>query len=94
MDVVEVTRLGLGTYLWVANLARAYRQLRTCPLSVPLLGITIDGNSYFNVAPPFRCRTSSMACARTTSAVVYILRKKWHFALCYLDNFVGLAATK
>ena len=90
----EVARLGTGCYLWCADLARAYRQLRTCPLSTPLLGITLDGRFYTDIAPPFGCRTSSMACARTTNAVVYLMRKKKHHVHCYLDDFVGVAATK
>ena len=90
----EVARIGRSAYLWTADLARAYRQLRACPLSTPLLGITIDGAHYTDIAPPFGCRTSSMACARTTAAVVYLLRKRGHFVHCYLDDFVGVAPTK
>ena len=89
----EISRLGEGCFVWCADLARAYRQLRTCPLSTPLFGITHDGKYYIDAAPPFGCRTSSMACARTTGAVVYLLRKMGHFALCYLDDFVGVAST-
>ena len=90
----EVTRIGDGAYLWCADLARAYRQLRCCPLSTPLLGIALDGKFYTDIAPPFGCRTSSMACARTTNAVVYLMRKRGHFVHCYLDDFVGVAADK
>ena len=89
----EVARAGRGCYLWSADLARAYRQLRTCPLSTPLLGIKFKGKHYTDIAPPFGCRTSSMACARTTNAVVYLLRKKGHYVQCYLDDFVGVART-
>ena len=35
-----------------------------------------------------------MACARTTSTIVYLLTRKGHFALCYLDDFIRVAATK
>ena len=66
----RVSRLGPGCLIWCADLARAYS-----PLSTPLFGITIDGNVYVDVAPPFGCRTSSIACARTTNMVVYLLRK-------------------
>ena len=89
----EVARLGPACYLWSADLARAYRQLRSCPLSTPLLGITLHGKHYTDITPPFGCRTSSMACARTTNAVVYLLRKKGHHVHCYLDDFVGVAPT-
>ena len=78
----EVTRIRLSTYLWCADLARAYRQLWTCLLSTPLLDIATD----IALPPTFDCRTSSMACARTTNAVVYILRKRGHFVHWYLND--------
>ena len=89
----EVSRLGPACYMWCADLARAYRQLRACPLSTPLYGITLDGNTYIDIAPPFGCRTSSMACARTTGAVVHIMRECGYHVMCYLDDFVGIAAS-
>ena len=95
MDLAdEVARLGRGCYMWCTDLSRAYRQLRACPLAAPLYGITLDGKVYIDTAPPFGCRTSSMACARTTNAVVYLLQKLGHFAKCYLDDFAGAAGTR
>ena len=85
MDAADA-RLGLGSYLWYADLTRMYRQLRTCPLSTTLLGILVDGQHYTDIAPPFGCRTSLVACARTTNAVVYLLRKREHFVHYYLDG--------
>ena len=76
------------------NEARAYRQLRTCPLSIPLLGITSAEQCYTDIASLFGCRTSSLACACTTSVVVYLLRKMNHHVFCYLDDFVGVAPTE
>ena len=35
-----------------------------------------------------------LACARTTEALVHLLREKGHFVLCYLDDFVGVASTE
>ena len=77
-------------FMWSIDLARAYRQLRTDPLSVPLLGITFNNNKFFDLAPPFGCRTSAMACARTTNAVVFLLKNKGFTCFCYLDDFLGI----
>ena len=63
-------------------------------MSTPLYGITIGGRHYTDIALPFGCWTSSLAYARTTNAVVYILRKKGHYGHCHLDDFVGVAGTK
>ena len=90
----EVARIGPASYLWCADLASAYLQLRTCPISTPLLGVTINSKYYTDISPPFGCRTSSMARARTTNAVVYLMRKRGHHVHCYLDDFVGVAPPK
>ena len=42
-----------------------------------------------DLAPPFGCRMSALACSRTTAAVVWILKKKGVWSRCYLDDFVG-----
>ena len=89
-----VVEEGQGCYMWSIDLARAYRQIRTCPLSTPLLGIQHKGKFYVDVCPPFGCRTSSYICARTTSAVVWILKQGGIKTLCYLDDFVGVASSE
>ena len=61
---------------------------------MPLLGIATNGKTYIDIAPPFGCRTSAMACARTTWALVWLLRKEGYFSLCYLDDFEGIEKTK
>ena len=38
----QLTQLGPNAWLWSADLARAYGQLRVCPLMAPLLGILLD----------------------------------------------------
>lgn len=86
----KVSEAGKGALLWSADLARAYRQLRVCPLSIPLLGITFEQKFYLDLAPPFGCRMSAMACARTTEAVVWLVRKQGFTIFCYLDDFVGV----
>lgn len=84
---------GSGSYMWTIDLARAYRQLRTCPLSTPLLGIQNNNKFYVDFSPPFGCRTSAYFCARTTAAVQWLLEKKGVVLLCYLDDFIGIAPT-
>ena len=76
-----------------ADLARAYRQLRVCLLSTPLLGVSLDNKFYIYIAPPFGCCTSALACARNTYVVVWLLRQEGLYVLCYLDDFVELEAT-
>ena len=81
---------GSDSWLWGADFSRAYRKPTVCPLSEPLLGISVQNNYYIDIAPPFGCRTSALACARTTRDVVWLIRQKGFYCLCYLDDFAGV----
>ena len=59
-----------------------------------LLGIRFKEKYYIDIASPFGCRTSALACARATRAVVWLLRQDGFFSLCYLDDCVGIESTK
>lgn len=89
-DLITRLRLvGSGAYIWKADLARAYRQLRTDPIDTPLLGVTFDQKIYIDNCPPFGCRSSSAVCQRTANAVVYMLARQGHHCIAYLDDFSG-----
>ena len=90
----RLSSLGHGTWLWLADLARAYRQLRACSLSIPLLGVMLNDQYYVDISLLFGCRMSSLACAWTTHALVWLLRTEGFNSICYLDDFTGLEATK
>ena len=91
--------IGKGTYLWSADVSRAYRQLRTDPLSAPLFGITFEDSIYIDIALPFGCRSSGAACVRMTSAIAWIMAQMGYYTTVYVDDFIGaepsyLAASK
>ena len=64
----RLSSLGQDAWLWSADLAHVYRQLHTCPLSIPLLGLKINDQYFVIISLPFRCRTSALMCARTLHA--------------------------
>lgn len=92
--VAHLQSLGPGAWIWVADLQRAYRQLRVDPLDTPLLGLRVDGGIYLDLCPAFGCRSSSAACQRTSNAVVYIMRSMNHVVYAYLDDYTGCSATE
>lgn len=87
--VSRLQQEGRGAFIWKADLARAYRQLRADPLDAPLLGIKHSGKIYIDKCPPFGCRSSSAACQRVANAIVFILARAQHHCLAYLDDFAG-----
>ena len=60
---------------------------------MPLLGIRVDEKYYIDCSPPFGCRTSALACERMSSAVLWLFKQQGFQALCYLDDFVGVASS-
>lgn len=91
-DLVSKLKMeGKGAYVWKADLARAYCQLRADPLDAPLLGIN-HKSIYVDRCPPFGCRSSSAACQRVANALVYSLASNSHHCLAYLDDFAGCDA--
>lgn len=76
-------------WIWKADLARAYRQLRVDPIDTPLLGFGVDAGTYIDLCPSFGCRSSSGACQRVSAAVCYIMANRGFQILAFLDDFAG-----
>ena len=62
-------------HLFKIDLSRAYRQLRSCPLDWPLLGISWGDAFFVDRTIPFGLRHGASACQRTTEAVAEIAAK-------------------
>lgn len=95
MDLTAlVLHLGGRPWLWKADLARAYRQLRLDPIDTPLLAMGFKHDTYLDLCPSFGCRSSSSACQRVAAAVVFLMRKKGWNVLAFLDDFAGVQASE
>lgn len=90
--IAKLQTEGPGAYIWKADLARAYRQLRSDPVDAPLLCIQFDDQIFIDRCPPFGCRSSSAACQRVANAIVYMMANNQHHCLAYLDDFAGCSA--
>lgn len=89
-DLAEIIQRSPSTaWLWKADLARAYRQLRVDPIDTPLLGFGVGTDSYIDLCPSFGCRSSSGACQRLSAAVVFMMARKGFSVLAFLDDFAG-----
>lgn len=94
-DLTETLKgLGPNAWIWIADLQRAYRQLRVDPLDTLLLGLQINQAVFVDLCPSFGCRSSSAACQRTSNAISYLMRKEGHTIYAYLDDFAGCAPTQ
>lgn len=89
-DLINKLQLqGPGSWVWKADLSRAYRQIRIDPLDTPLLGFRVEDSYYIDLCPSFGCKSSSAACQRVANAVTYLMGKNEHFVLAYLDDYAG-----
>lgn len=77
-------------YFWKADLRRAYRQMRCCPLSYPLLGIKFEGEFFVDICPSFGCRLSGGAQMRVSAAIAHMF-SQWTGSpmLYYVDDFIS-----
>lgn len=91
--IARLQCLGRGAWLWKADLARAYRQLRADPIDAPLLGIQFADSIYIDACPPFGCRSSSAACQRVANALAFLMARQSFHCLAYLDDFAGCEAS-
>lgn len=89
-DLITKLQLqGPGSWIWKADLSRAYRQIRIDPLDTPLLGFRVEDLFYIDLCPSFGCKSSSAASQRIANAVSYLMAQKQHFILGYLDDYAG-----
>ena len=94
LDLGElVKRAGKGSLMWKNDLARAYRQMRTCPLAYPLMCIKHEGAYYVDICPAFGCRISGASQQRVSQAVCHLMSEKGYTSLAYVDDFCGVGAT-
>ena len=62
--------------------------------SIPLLGLKLNVKYFLDISLPCGAGLPPLECARTTRALVRLLRKEDFYRHCYLDDFIGLEATK
>lgn len=92
--VALIKKHGPGSYLYGTDLSRAYKQLRSCPLDWPLLGIYFDGQWFCDISISFGLRWGAMACQRLTEAICFITKKEGHDNISYIDDFAGVAGAE
>ena len=55
--------------------------------------MTVDGFMYFHTAMPFGLWSATIACQRTTKAVVYMLNQQGVLVDAYIDDFYSADST-
>lgn len=88
-DTVRVIQAkNFRVLLATLDIERAYRNIPSCPLDLPLLGIRIDGQYYVDAAMPFGARNSSFYMQKVADFIVRALAARGIQCHLYLDDMV------
>ncbi len=84
---------GPASYMYSVDLARAYRQLRNCPTTLPLLCYNWQNKYYVDRAPCFGLRTSASFMQRTSCAIKHFMAHLKYLILSYIDDMAGVESS-
>ena len=85
-----IVKKGQGSYIFLRDLSRCYRQIKICPLSFPYTGIEFDSQIYFDSGLMFGLKSACHICQEITSAVAHIMIHTGYDLLNYIDDFAGV----
>ena len=89
--VRRLQQVGPGAHMFTLDVARAYKNFKSCPLDWPLLAVRWQDTHYLDITMPFGARASSAHMQRVADAIVAILADKGVEAFMYLDDMIVVA---
>ena len=84
--VALVKKKGKGCALMKRDLRRAYKQILVDPGDWPYLGLSWNGEFFFDMTMPMGLRSSARCCQRITNAVRYMVQQKGFDLVAFLDD--------
>ena len=88
--VNEVKQAGRGCHVFKVDVSRAFRHIKVDPGDLDLLGLEWRGASYLDTCVPFGMRHGTQIFQRVSDAVRYMMRRRGHTVLNYVDDFLGV----
>ena len=86
---LRIYQLGQGALMFKIDLHRYFRQLNLDPGDYSMIGYIVEGKLYFDKVVPMGVRSGPYIAQRITNAITWIMQQVEHFALNYVDDFVG-----
>lgn len=86
--VEAIKEKGFDVLIATLDIERAYRNIPSCPLDLPLLGISVDGKYYVDAAMPFGSRNSSCYMQLVAEFIVRALAARGIRSHMYLDDMI------
>ena len=92
--VQAIVDIGEDALLFKVDLQRAYRNLRTDPRDLSVLGLQWGQHKYVDVSVPFGLKLGASACQSVTGCVTHLLANAGHWMCSYLDDVIGVAPSR
>ena len=92
--IQAIVDTGKDARLFKVDLQRAYRNLRTDPRDLSVLGLQWGKYKYVDVSVPFGLKSGASACQSVTDCVTHLLATAGHWTCSYLDDVIGVAPAK
>ena len=89
--VQAIVDTGEDALIFKVDLQRAYRNLRTDPRDLLVLGLEWANQKYVDVSVPFGLKSGASACQSVTDCVTHLLENAGHWTCSYLDDIIGVA---
>ena len=86
-----VLAIGKGAVIYKRDLRRAYRQIPVDPRDYCYLGYVWNEQWFVDTVLAMGQRNATMACSRTTKAVMYIHSENGYVGTSYLDDLIGVS---
>ena len=88
--VNEVKQAGRGCHVFKVDVSRAFCHVKVDPGDLDLLGLEWRGASYLDTCVPFGMRHGTQIFQCVSDAVRYMMRRRGHTVLNYVDDFLGV----
>ena len=82
---------GDDALLFKVDLQRAYRNLRTDPRDLSVLGLQWNPHKYVDISIPFGLKSGASACQSVTNCITHLLTDAGYWMCSYLDDIIGVA---
>ena len=89
--VDAITDVGKDALLFKVDLKRAYRNLRTDPRDLSVLGLQWGNQRYVDLSVPFGLKSGASSCELVTSGISDLFATSGIWTCSYLDDICGVA---
>ena len=86
-----ISTMGSDALIYKIDLKRGYRNLRSDPRDLSVLGWSWRGEHYVDISILFGLNTGAAACQKVMDSITHLMQTSGHWTCAYLDDIVGVS---